>query len=986
MLLVCVVLSCQYVKANNAIHTTANLFLENVSPLAADTNNELTGSEFDKVLTGFNLPEIELKEGQVVSNVLKVYNNRDEAVKFTVDIVAPSGWKILNDVNEVFESPVGDTIYIPVILVPNKLIEGRTEVIINAFLLDEDSYQIANNYFTLRTVKNTSWNISVEPGNRLYFKNGEKTLDFNYTIQNTGNYQQDIFIENKTIRGDLVILDTNGNELNDPYLNMNLKSRKDTTLYYQASTVIGAERNARSISINSYKPGSNEYYKKYTLYINSSEPSTIGSGSYKQGNKVDFVRLPNEAKVSPYGISTLPLVVEGNVQNVLDENSFMSLNMRGFKQISQDASLAYFAQVNYVRNYYSSEFLDNSPWYIGYFDKKKTLEVGQVNGNVIGINSFGKGVKASYTLSERHKAGAFFTRSPKLFSDLRNEAYGGYYTFTMNDYAKVTARFGRQVSEIGGLNIDSYSLLPSFSLFKKHNIRLIGVATNRSTVGDPTQGYLVGGNYSSIFLKKKLRFSLGSRYNDRNFGSGAFSRFNVNQRSSYTINQKWELYLTNNYQDNTTYNRTTNEELYQQVFFFNNLVFSTVEKKGTYQYGVYYDFRDYLNTEVHSRGLSFRYSTNNYAKNFLATIFTRAGYSMPVGAESGKDFFNFQLSSLVRYRVWNFTARYNLGTLSDAFLYDDRLENTTPQNIRLSVQNQYQFRNEHLLLRSSLVYNYGNTFQNHRVGFFPELFYFSNSGWRFSVNASYNYNSSKYGAVYSDIAAPGNNFDDASRSTNNNVAIGASVRKEFGIPVPFVKKKSGSLYFVSFYDINGNGIKESDEPPIENVVLRVGTDEVLTNKKGEAALKNIPMESFLFNVIPLENEMGWFPNVDDSIQVFGNSVYYVPFVRGVKVYGEVVLERQKIAVADTTKKFDLSRIKITATNDKVYHTLTDIDGKYEFYIPNGDYVISMDEGILGSKYKLSRNNMPVTLKTSQDGVYVSFYIVEKKKKVIIKEF
>ena len=115
----------------------------------------------------------------------------------------------------------------------------------------------------------------------------------------------------------------------------------------------------RSISINNYKPGSNDYFKKYTLYINSSEPNNISSGSYKQGNKVDFVRLPNEAKVSPYGLSTLPLVIEGNVQNILDENAFMSLNMRGFKQLSQDASLAYFAQVNYVRNYYSSDFLDN---------------------------------------------------------------------------------------------------------------------------------------------------------------------------------------------------------------------------------------------------------------------------------------------------------------------------------------------------------------------------------------------------------------------------------------------------------------------------------------------------------------------------------------------------------------------------------------------------------------------------------------------------
>jgi hypothetical protein len=77
---------------------------------------------------------------------------------------------------------------------------------------------------------------------------------------------------------------------------------------------------------------------------------------------------------------------------------------------------------------------------------------------------------------------------------------------------------------------------------------------------------------------------------------------------------------------------------------------------------------------------------------------------------------------------------------------------------------------------------------------------------------------------------------------------------------------------------------------------------------------------------------------------------------------------------------------VTATNGKTYNTLTDINGRYEFYMPNGDYVITMDEGILGAKYKLTRNNIPITLKSSQDGVYVSFYIVENRKKVVIKEF
>lgn len=131
---------------------------------------------------------------------------------------------------------------------------------------------------------------------------------------------------------------------------------------------------------------------------------------------------------------------------------------------------------------------------------------------------------------------------------------------------------------------------------------------------------------------------------------------------------------------------------------------------------------------------------------------------------------------------------------------------------------------------------------------------------------------------------------------------------------------------------------------------------------------------------------GWFADINDSITVLNSGKINIPFVRGVKVYGDVILDRQQIAVADKDKIFDMSRIKITASGGKVYNTLTDIDGHFEFYLPNGEYLLTMDETILGETYKLSKNNIPITLKTSQDGVYMSFYIVEKRRKVKFKTF
>ena len=78
---------------------------------------------------------------------------------------------------------------------------------------------------------------------------------------------------------------------------------------------------------------------------------------------------------------------------------------------------------------------------------------------------------------------------------------------------------------------------------------------------------------------------------------------------------------------------------------------------------------------------------------------------------------------------------------------------------------------------------------------------------------------------------------------------------------------------------------------------------------------------------------------------------------------------------------DLANIKVTATNGQGYHTLTDFEGNFEFYMPNGSYTVSIDEAILGSKYKLAKNDILVYLSQGVEGVFITFYIIERKRKV-----
>ena len=289
-------------------------------------------------------------------------------------------------------------------------------------------------------------------------------------------------------------------------------------------------------------------------------------------------------------------------------------------------------------------------------------------------------------------------------------------------------------------------------------------------------------------------------------------------------------------------------------------------------------------------------------------------------------------------------------------------------------------------MENALTYNYNNRFDGHNVGVYPKMYFFSNSGWRYGVEANFNYASSNYGSLYDSNNLTNSNTSNSQPTKNTNLNLSVSVKKDFGIPIPFAKKRHATSEVIAFYDVNGNNMRDKDEPVMENVIVRMNGTEVITNVKGEAEIANMPIGKYGISVIALDKMEGWFSNLDDSITVMNTGTIYVPFVRGVKVYGDVILDRQKIAIADKDKVFDMSRIKITAVGGKTYNTLTDIDGHFEFYLPNGEYTLTMDETILGDTYKLSRNNIPLSLKVSQDGVYMSFYIVEKRRKIKFKTF
>ena len=946
---------------------------------------------YGQVSTKFSKPTEELKKGQIISNVLKVINHADIPLNFSVDAIFPGGWKRIGSKNKIHIAKPKDTVFVPIIILPTKLVNGNTEIIVNTFIIDEDGQQIGNNFFTLTTTKKVAWSIDIKNNTNFYFKNDENTKDFNFSINNNGNYNQDIFVSYTIPRKDLILTDTLLKPLIEPNKTFTLLPGEKKEIKHKAIASSLNKRNENRISINNFLPLTNTQRITRTLIVNTSEPK-IRKTDLQRKTKINFIKLPNEIEANSFGYPNLPLIVDLTAQNILDNRSFLSLNLQGFKQLNSEASLVYFTQLNYSNSFFTNNVFKNAPWYVGYFDDKKSIEIGQVNGDLIGASSSGKGIKIGYQFNEKHSAGGFYVNSNGFFSSENSIiSYGGWYKFKYNESIRLRASAGRSSNNFTERVNNSIILQPSVNFLNSHSISFISGFNNLqfkvNDISQSTNGYLIGTNYSSTAFKKKLRSNINVRYNDKYFSNGSSERINISQRFNYQLSKDWIAIATNNYQKSNIFNRNTDTFLYTQENFFSNVSFSKKTLKGAYQPGAFFEYRNFPNNSFILRGLNFRYSLYNFEKNLLTSIFTRAGYAKPKDIIDSEEYFSLEMSGLFRYQTWSLTGRYNLGTFSSISSQQNQNNFSTPQSLRLSIQNQYLFPSKQFVLESNLIYSYNNIFKNHSLGIFPQLFYFSDSGWRFGLSANYMFTSSDFSSVY-DTTDIGQNQNQASigPTVNSNLNLNFSLRKEFGVPIPFTNKTAASAKFVSFLDINGNNIKDKDEVSIQNIVVKLNKHEVITNFEGEASIKNLQQGNYKLEILPLEELNGWFANTKDSIFINEDGINYIPFVRGIKVYGDIIIDRQKIAVTDD-KKLDLSRIKISAIKgDKIYNTLTNKNGRFEFYLPFGSYTVTMDEVILNDRFRVTRNNLPVKLRNEQDGVYVSFYIIEKRRKVIFKDF
>lgn len=975
---------------------------QNISPRA------FNGYAEQPIAASFNENEILFEKGEIISNVLRLKNRTTDSITFTIDISCPVQWKSLHKNSRKFTLLPGDSAFVPVRILPLSLIKGNTKHLISAFLLTDDGQQLSYSYFFASTKKIINWDLTVDPGNIVYFLNGENTTPFSVNVHNNASEAQDILLDMSDIGigNNAFLTDTTGKIIKRKIRTFTLDSYSDTNFYYQMNYQ-QRNRNFRNIDYDTYNPFASEDEKKYLLFVKTALPKESRTNPYKKSKRIKFIKLANTKKVNPYSSSVIPLTADLSVYNILQNTPMMNLDLTG-NTMFKGGFLSYHTQFLYYLNYLSSQSIKNAPFFLAYTQKKWEVQLGDITG--------GKGITGQYHINDKHTVGGYLTKGPRLFQKTENINFGLNHNFQILPQLLLTSQYGHSSLLESHINIDGFQVNVGYTIIRQLSVNaMLNDAYMRTqTIGNKNIiGYGFGLNYSELFFKQKLKTSCGFNYtyginNSLNSNYSYYYSYyssyfdngfhlphalNINLSNTYDHKQKWNITLAHTYYRNTVlfydYMLSTHPlTITDNYVLGNRLTLPSPRKIKGFSSYLFYDVNR-INTFVfHSRGTGVNWSTYDFTRNQRFSANLRTGYHQGITIPDKKNYFFLQFTSLYQHRTLSLRFNYSYGNPAmNNYPGHNFLPSTKyPQLLSLSAKYQLVLPNPRFVVEPRSSFGY-STITGFRFNVNPEIFYFTRGGWKFRFSLGYNYSYNKFERKQWQYTGTNPSSEEGTNepTVTNNFEINFGIRKEFGIPIPSRKKLFSTTEFIAFTDVNGNKEYDQGEELLENIVIRVDGWEVLTDAKGRAVLQNMAVGKYPFIVFSLVDQKGWFPVKEDSIQLYKSEKKYVPFSRGVKLYGDVIVDREKYS-ASSDKQLDLSKIKITANDGQTFTTLTDTKGSYVLYLPYAKYVLTMDEVVLGESFKLVQNNFELNLNDSIDNLYIPFYIIEKKRKIKIKKF
>lgn len=987
---------------------------DSIQPLEIDTAPKEVKPEF----IGFLKKEVTKSPDSLNFNLLIIKNIYDEVKSGTVELILPKGWEAsgFEGIKPIKLEPGEQKIFPFFVRIGGDVVGGST-YLVTAKFIDSKTGVAEVNYHGVTIPKKSKWTMVV-PNRLIYFDVKSRYAEAKIVLKNQGNTVENIYLklsmeQNIRVRN----LDYPEDEL---YLS--LPPNSDTTISVEVA--YNPPLNPLVQSVQS-RYGNN-------LKIKAQNGKEVVSSIY-------FAKLPSNFE-NPISKTVYPLQTSIYAQNLLsDGNTLYQFIGDGTLLFCNDRTLDYRLNIQRLNAYniplgltYAEQLYQYSFVRVNYNTPHYRVSLGDVS-NGFDLISFGRGIEAEYKHKTTSVIGnaTFNTRFPIA-------TYAGMFKTRLKGIS-LAGGATYQNDNFNRINSTNYGGEIGFGFLKHHSF------TAKVALSERENFYQLGDfNGQEVFANQRLTGNvarLGYTFNIKGFN------LNLSAMQS-SPNHSGSVSNTNQYDANLGLNVSKNARLTvsgsimenNPRIFFQGRIIPVQEFNQRYVNALYnHRFRNRLifsaggnftNAVVFSSytGLANPYpnETNNYnaqlkmgytlANNSSISLFAIRGFYQIVDFYPGavSSFGDFDPTQL--YPNTRFTANYRVNQSGISISFINGIFGPTQlqllpafgknQTIQITPYINKLYLNDKLLLRSynTILFQTATKSESFNVNLSPRLML--DEGWIFDLNATYR--------VLSRENA------ESQRFTTRNFFVSAGVTKRFNFQQPCIKYYD--LTVVYFKDLNGNGLKEENEPFIENVISRIRKKEekgdvalngqnlamveeddvainfidsnkdgkryesepvlrevtqektkktrpgqfveleMISSKKGMIEYKNIPEGTYVLNSFPLKRLIDVY-NVngpEQEVEIFGNTTIYIPFSESYRISGRVIVEKQEFSTLKG--EVDVSSIAIVAkdVDGNTYKTLTDKNGYFSIGVPpkKGIYEVKINN-IFGPPLLLEQNNFKV---------------------------
>jgi hypothetical protein len=952
-----------------------------------------------KISVSFRETNSQIKTSELASNMLKIVNGSEKKLNFYVNLSLPEGWQSIKSSDVLYHLDGGDSIFIPVKISVNAHEEGNINYLIMAGLVSESSnQQFASASWYVQLGMESQWNASVNK-TEAYFTNNSDTSSFSMQVQNTGNS-----VEWYTVKlmphHRIQVYNKQMTDLVPSFFNFSLSPGMDTLMQF---VIQSTEEQKNDYRDHDESATEEETTDKFPLRVSvQSQPKNLAAGRTWK-TTIDFRRNTSEAQFNRYNRLVLPLTMEMRMDNLFDEASAMSLNLYGNTRLSKGRSLSYRYQSFYSQQYFEPKAFKGNYHYLGYFTPKSFIEVGNITGwGNFGFTPSGRGIRGEHTIG-KNKIGVMYIQNPDLFQAVTNRIGGIHHEVELKKFSLVNY-FQQSRNDFSKVNGGLFVSGANFKFKNQHILSTRAGASNEHYYGAllpfSKSGYGGNINYTGSIKDFSVFFnaSHGTKYYT---GYRGISSLNYTATYRQDRSHAW-IFSNSFYRQNPVYFDPVGRPLptYKSASDKYELRYSIGNVANSYSVRAAYYNEDYLNIHYQTRGVGFDYhpstkSDFRFVANAFGSYVRLPDFDIP-------DYFTAQVRSSLRYKSLTMNVRYNYGPYQAYEHLRFAIYRINHQSIYLNSYYGCWLLADKMSIEPSLNYSYETLYKRSRLSIRPQVYYFSKSGWQFNMYGEYIFNSQKILTLDDNINQyTTENMDQT--SIYKDMIFGFGLKKQFGIPV--TAKKYFTTSMIIFKDMNGNGKQDKNEESIENVLVTIKPinpdsalneqdrsisergEEVITDVHGHVMFKNIPRGTYLVTSKPLIENSGWFAGLEQVMVLDKSKNIEIPYTHGVRVLGTVTVDLSEFSNL-RNKNPELSRIRVTAVDSAgtTYSTLTGEGGKFEIYVPSGDYRISINQNAMGDNFTLDQNAIPVSLEGGMDAYHISFQLREKERQVKVKKF